>query len=249
MVRVRSLDYAQRMSTRVRARELAEAAVQAAVTLDLPPRRKTPSEENQGGPPYSERLARAFAYAAEQHRLQVRKGTSIPYLTHLMSVAALVGEHGGDEDQMMAALLHDTVEDTGGAPVLALIRERFGERVARIVEGCTDDDGTQVGGGKRPWVQRKTAYLTHVAEAPLEVLRVSASDKLHNLRTIVADLRVEGPAVFDRFKAGRVGTLWYYRSLSSIFTEVAKDAASDDGFRRLAGALARTVEELEAALA
>jgi len=245
MLRVMSSEAGE---ARARAKALAEAAVQTAATLELPPRRKMPSEASEGAPPYSERLALAFAYAAAQHRLQVRKGTSIPYLTHLMSVAALVGEHGGGEDEMMAALLHDAVEDTGGAPVLALIRERFGERVARIVEGCTDDDGTQPGGGKRPWIARKTAYLTHVAEAPLEVLRVSASDKLHNLRTIVADLRVEGTAVFDRFKAGRVGTLWYYRSLSSIFTAVAVDGVADDGFRRLAGALARTVAELEAAL-
>jgi (p)ppGpp synthase/HD superfamily hydrolase len=129
--------------------------------------------------------------------------------------------------------------------VLAEIRRRFGDGVAAIVSACSDDAAVEPG-AKRPWLERKTAYLAHLADAPLAVLRVSASDKLHNLRSILADLREVGPAVFDRFKAGRVGTLWYYRSLVEIFAAVA-ETERDAGLDRLAGELRRGVEALEAA--
>jgi (p)ppGpp synthase/HD superfamily hydrolase len=227
---------------RKQAKDAAARALAESAQLVLPP-----PAHGQPSPPkerYSERLAHAFAFAASQHKTQARKGTNVPYVTHLMAVASLVGEHGGGEDEMMAALLHDAVEDTGGAPVLVEIRARFGDAVAAIVAGCTDDDS---GGPKRPWLERKRAYIAHVAEAELPVLRVSCADKLHNLRTLLADLRVHGPSVWGRFRGGREASIWSYRALSSIFDAVAaEDARADDGFRRLAGELARAVVELDA---
>ncbi len=190
------------------------------------------------------RLAEALAFAVARHGAQVRKGTAIPYVTHLMAVSALVGEAGGGEDEMIAALLHDVVEDAGGAPVLAEIRERFGGTVADIVEGCTDDDS---GGEKAPWLERKRAYLAHLVTAPLPVLRVSCADKLHNARSIARDLRDHGPAVFKRFRADREGTLWYYRSLARLFAALVLDTPDlDPGFRSLIRELRETVAALEA---
>ena len=175
------------------------------------------------------RLADAAALAFQVHADQLRKGTDIPYVSHLLAVAALVLEHGGAEEQACAALLHDAIED-GGAAWETVIAERFGPRVAGIVRACTDAD-TQP---KPPWRARKEAYLAHLETAPADVLLVSAADKLHNARAIAADLRAHGQAVFDRFTAGREGTLWYYGALSAVFS------------RRLPGALPR---ELAAAVA
>ncbi len=162
------------------------------------------------------RLHQAIDYAADAHNGQIRKGTAIPYLAHLMGVCALVLEYGGDEDQAIAGLLHDVIEDCGEQHRQA-VRTQFGERVGAIVEGCTDgvpDDA----GNKAPWKQRKEAYLQHLSEAPLDTLLVSACDKLYNARAIVADLRVMGMAVFDKFTVPRDQTLWYYRELLKIFT-------------------------------
>ena len=225
---------------------MAEAAIAAAARLQLEPPKKLASEKTGGPPSYSSRLASAFAFAAEQHKLQVRKGTTIPYVTHLMGVASLVGEHGGSEDEMIAALLHDAVEDTGGAPVAAEIERRFGAHVAQIVAGCTDDDTGAPGGAKQPWLERKIKYVRRAAGEPLDTVRVSASDKLHNLRAILADFREHGTIVFERFKAGRSGTLWYYRALADVFAAVAAGPDADDGFRRLAAELGRGVAQLEA---
>ncbi len=232
-------------TTRRLARQAAEAAAAKGRKLKLPAKKKRAVQEKPAPRPlYSHRLVKAFAFAARQHQRHLRKGTATPYLMHPIGVASLVGEYGGEENEMIAALLHDTVEDTGGAPVLAEIRRRFGKKVADIVEGCSDGvPGTD--GVKRPWLERKTEYLRHAAEAPLDELRVSAADKLHNLRAILADLRHVGPSVFDRFKAGRDGTLWYYRSLSDVYCAVARDPSCDVGFQRLAGELARSVVELE----
>lgn len=182
--------------------------------------------------PYSARFEEAFLYAHRLHADQTRKGTPIPYISHLMSVAALVAEHGGGEDQVLAALLHDVVEDQGGAPRLAEIRQKFGDTVALIVHGCTDADEIP----KPPWRQRKEAYIAHLADAPAEVLLVSAADKLHNARTIVADLRQHGPACFGKFKGGQDGTLWYYRSLVAAFRQ--------RGSTLLVEELARVVEQM-----
>lgn len=152
----------------------------------------------------------AFLFAAEKHAAQTRKQTRIPYIAHLMSVAALVLEAGGDEDLAIAALLHDVVEDCGGKPMLEEVRRRFGDRVAHVVEGCTDADTSP----KPPWRERKQTYLEHLKQADNDTRLVSAADKLHNAREILKDYREGGEQVWDRFKGKREGTLWYYRALA-----------------------------------
>ena len=159
------------------------------------------------------RLQRAFRYAAEKHAGQTRKQTAVPYLSHLMAVASLVLEAGGDEDMAMAALLHDVVEDCGGMPRLWEIRKQFGSRVAKIVEGCTDSFVEP----KPEWLERKKNYLREVKHADAETRLVSAADKLHNVRTILADYRQDGESVWKRFSGKREGTLWYYRALSDEY--------------------------------
>jgi (p)ppGpp synthase/HD superfamily hydrolase len=164
-------------------------------------------------PKLGPRLQRAFRYAAEKHDGQTRKQSAVPYLSHLMAVASLVLEAGGDEDMAIAALLHDVVEDCGGMPRLREIRKQFGARVAKIVEGCTDSFGEP----KPEWVERKKDYLREVKHAGVETRLVSASDKLHNVRTILADYRQHGEAIWSRFTGKREGTLWYYRALSDEY--------------------------------
>lgn len=163
--------------------------------------------------PTSDRFEEALVFAARLHRDQHRKGTSIPYVTHLMSVSALVGEYGGDEEQMIAGLLHDAAEDQGGRKTLEEIRRRFGERVAAIVDACTDTYEDP----KPPWKARKVEYLEHLKEASPDARLVSAADKVHNLRTIVMDLKRGGDAVWGRFKAPKAEVLWYYRELAREF--------------------------------
>jgi (p)ppGpp synthase/HD superfamily hydrolase len=179
----------------------------------------------------------ALVFAAELHTAQVRKGTTIPYVAHLLGVAGIVLEHGADEDEAIAALLHDAVEDQGGPPTREAIRQRFGERVAAIVDGCTDADTVP----KPPWRARKEAYVAHVRHASPSVLLVSAADKLHNARAILADYRLEGDAVWARFKGGREGTLWYYRALVRAFQNTGRARPS------LIDELDRVVSELERA--
>ena len=179
------------------------------------------------------RFDAAIAYAVDIHRTQYRKGTAVPYVGHLLGVAALVLEEGGSEDEAIAGLLHDAVEDQGGAPRLADIRARFGDRVADIVAGCTDADTTP----KPPWRERKAAYLAHLLHAPAEVLRVSAADKLYNARAILADYRELGEALWPRFNMGRSEILWYYRGLVEAFRTGRPGRLTDE--------LARTVDELE----
>jgi (p)ppGpp synthase/HD superfamily hydrolase len=159
------------------------------------------------------RLQRAFQYAAEKHAGQTRKQTAVPYLSHLMAVASLVLEAGGDEDMAIAALLHDVVEDCGGMPRLREVRKQFGPRVAKIVEGCTDSFAEP----KAEWMERKTNYLREVKHADGETRLVSAADKLHNVRTILADYRRDGESVWKRFSGKKEGTLWYYRALSDEY--------------------------------
>ena len=165
------------------------------------------------------RFRRAVDLAMETHGRQIRKGTTIPYLAHLMAVSSMVLEAGGDEDAAIAGLLHDAVEDSeDGAVVLERIRAEFGGGVAEIVEACTD--AVAVPGEPKPdWRQRKDAYLEGLQDHDRAVLLVSACDKLHNARAIVADLREIGDAVWSRFSAGREGQLWYYRSLVEVFEE------------------------------
>jgi (p)ppGpp synthase/HD superfamily hydrolase len=200
----------------------------------------------------TERFARAVDYARTAHAGQVRKGTAIPYITHLLGVAALVLEFGGDEDQAIAGLLHDTLEDCG-AHHEPIIRLQFGDRVADIVLACTDGTAEDKGAHtdpeakRRDWLARKQVYLAHLAEASDDVLLVSASDKLHNARAIVQDIEdpAVGLAVFERFKAGREGTLAYYESLVRAFAKRGMRAATalDSVIARmhtLAGATGRT---------
>lgn len=182
----------------------------------------------------SARFRDAMAMAAELHAGQTRKGTDIPYVAHLLGVTALVLEDGGDEDEAVAALLHDAAEDQGGAPTLARIRAAFGDRVAGIVEELSDSmDGTPE--ARAPWIARKRAYLGRVAHHSASARRVSLADKLHNVTAIVRDLRVHGPAVWDRFNGGHDGTLWYYRALAAAYA----------GAGPLADDFARAVAEME----
>ena len=158
-------------------------------------------------------LSDAAAFALEIHAAQTRKGSDTPYISHLLGVASLVLEHGGDEDQAIAGLLHDAIEDQG-IEQEAIIADRFGPRVAHIVRACTDADIQP----KPPWRARKEGYVAHLEHADAEVWLVSAADKLHNAPAIVTDLRSLGPVVFDRFTAGRDGTLWYYGALAELFS-------------------------------
>ncbi len=158
-------------------------------------------------------MQRAFRYAAEKHFGQTRKQSAVPYISHLMAVASLVLEAGGDEDMAIAAFLHDVVEDCGGMPRLREVRQQFGGRVAKMVEGCTDSFGEP----KPEWVERKKDYLREVKHADVDTRLVSASDKLHNVRTILADYRQHGEAIWTRFTGKKEDTLWYYRALSDEY--------------------------------
>ena len=182
----------------------------------------------------SDRFDEALVFAARLHAAQKRKGTQIPYVAHLLSVAAIVLEDGGSEDEAIAALLHDAVEDQGGRATRNLIRENFGERVAEIVDGFTDAEGFP----KPSWQKRKERYVAHIREAAAEVRRVSAADKLHNARAILADYRGVGEALWKRFSGGRDGTLWYYRALIEAFRTHGRAAVVDE--------LDRVVTEVEA---
>lgn len=159
------------------------------------------------------RFLRAFQFAAKKHAGQVRKASTTPYVAHLMGVASLALEFGGDEDIAIAALLHDVVEDCGGAPMLKEVRRRFGKRVAKIVDGCTDSDTYP----KPPWRERKESYIRHLREADADTRLVSAADKLNNVRSILSDYREVGEKIWERFNGGRDGTLWYYRALVEEF--------------------------------
>jgi (p)ppGpp synthase/HD superfamily hydrolase len=165
----------------------------------------------------TERIGRALTLAVEAHDGQKRKGTDIPYLAHPMGVASIALDHGADEDQAIAALLHDAVED-GGQHFAKIIRDQFGERVANIVQGCTDGV-PNANGNKEPWLLRKERYIAHLRQSSDDVLLVSGSDKLHNARAIIEDLLNIGHSVFDRFTATPDQTIWYYETLSEIFTE------------------------------
>lgn len=166
------------------------------------------------------RFNQALAMATQAHGNQIRKGTenaqglAVPYITHPVAVSALVVRYGGDEDQAIAGLLHDVLED-GGPQWADPIQRAFGDRVLSMVQACTDGvpDAT---GKKPPWKERKTAYLAHLAESSGDALLVSACDKLHNLTCIVADLRELGDAVFERFTASKEQTIWYYTELAGV---------------------------------
>ena len=155
----------------------------------------------------------AINFAFELHRNQFRKGTNVPYIAHLLSVASMVIEEGGDEEVAIAALLHDAVEDQGGLKTLEEIKIRYGERVSEIVLGCTDTLITP----KPAWRDRKETYLRHLKTASPDVVLVSLSDKIHNARSILMDLQKYGSVTWKRFNGGKDGTLWYYKELVNIF--------------------------------
>jgi (p)ppGpp synthase/HD superfamily hydrolase len=181
----------------------------------------------------SSRFDHALAYASDVHRAQQRKGTPVPYLSHILIVTGMVLEHGGDEEEAIAALLHDAVEDQGGDARLAEIRTRFGERVAEIVLGCSDTTLSP----KPPWSERKQRYLKHLPTALASVRLVSVADKVANARAILADYRIEGEQVWTRFNATGPEILWYYRSLVQGFREAGGTPLVDE--------LDRVVSELE----
>ena len=184
--------------------------------------------------PYGEKFERALLCASRLHESQYRKGTSIPYVTHLLAVASIVGENGGTEDEVVAALLHDAPEDQGGEDTLEDIRARFGDSVAEIVDGCTDTYEDP----KPAWRPRKEAYVAHVRTAPASVRLVSAADKLHNARSILADLRAVGDELWERFTGGKKGTLWYYRTLVEAYNGADSNPIVEE--------LDRVVREIEA---
>ncbi len=159
------------------------------------------------------RFRKAFEFAAAKHAQQTRKASTIPYIAHLMGVASLVLEAGGDEDLVIAALLHDVVEDCGGEKMLKEVRRRFGKRVAHIVDGCTDAYEIP----KPPWKERKVSYINRLKEEDADTRLVSAADKLNNVRSILSDYRALGESVWSRFNGAREGTLWYYRTLRDEF--------------------------------
>ena len=200
--------------------------------------------------PLSDKFNDALVYAARLHREQPRKGKDIPYVGHLLGVASLVLESGGDEEMAIAALLHDAVEDQGGQPRMEEIRKLFGAKVARIVHGCTDSDEIDPD-CKAPWCERKEKYIAHVEhKADPEVRLVSAADKVHNARSVLSGHYEIGDAVFDSFSGRKQGTLWYYRALVDAFRAAeAQDHHPEDaaahGCKRLIDELSRVVDELE----
>ena len=172
----------------------------------------------------SDRYQAALSRAFELHQRQYRKDSRIPYLAHLLTVSALVMEHKGDEDQAIAALLHDAVEDQGGRPTLESIKRQFGDKVADIVEGCTDAYAQP----KPPWKGRKSAYLARLMDANDSILLVSLADKVHNARSILNDLKNGDASVWDKFTGGKEGTLWYYQSLVEIFDKSSFTALKNE---------------------
>jgi (p)ppGpp synthase/HD superfamily hydrolase len=182
---------------------------------------------------FSDRFDRALAYAAVIHAGQVRKTNNVPYIAHLLGVTSIALEYGADEDEAIAALLHDAGEDAGGEGRIADIRARFGDKAAKIVEGCTDSLTIP----KPEWRERKEKYIAHLESADAPTILVSAADKLYNTRAILRDLRREGDGVFDRFKGKKEGTLWYYRALVTAFRKHGENELIDE--------LDRVVTEVE----
>jgi (p)ppGpp synthase/HD superfamily hydrolase len=198
------------------------------------------TESHTSVPLLSERFDLAYLMAASHHRTQLRSGTAVPYVSHLLAVASIVLEIGGTEDEAIGALLHDYVENGGGPAGLERIRRTFGADVARIVGANTDTDEEP----KPPWRERKEAYIAAIAAKRPDELRVSLADKLHNARAILLDYRTHGDGLWDRFKTGEGDSIrWYYRSLYEAFS-ARRDALG----RRAAPALeelGRTVAEID----
>lgn len=184
---------------------------------------------------YSEHFLRALKVAARLHATQRRKGSGVPYISHLLGTCAIALEYGADEDEAIAALLHDAIEDVQPTDMARRAVAEFGPRVLAIVEACSDADTHP----KPPWRERKERYIAHLAEADASVLLVSAADKLHNARSILADLRRSGADIWSRFKAGRDESIWYHQAVTDAI------AANPAHNAELVAELRRTVEELE----
>jgi (p)ppGpp synthase/HD superfamily hydrolase len=184
-------------------------------------------------PPLGRRFEEAFALANQLHQDHVRKGSEAPYISHLLSVTALVLQDGGDEDEAIAALLHDAVEDQGGEKTLALIRKRFGNKVAEIVYECSDAFTTP----KPPWQERKEGHIERLKEASPATCRVMLADKLHNARAILREFREKGDAAWELSKGGKEGMLWYFHTIHEVLGE------TNQGY--LWQELGRVIEELE----
>ena len=182
-------------------------------------------------PPKLNRFGAAFAYAFALHKNDVRKGTTIPYVSHLLNVGGLVLWDGGDEEEAIAGLLHDALEDHPEETSRAEIQRRFGPKVAAIVAACTDTPEDYRGGTKPPWRERKERYLDNLRAADVSTRRVSMADKLDNARAVLADYRRLGDALWSRFNAGKADQLWYYRTLVDTF--------------RAAGSQGLVIDELE----
>ena len=200
----------------------------------MKPKKAKTARKTELNPAFSRRFISALSCAARLHGNQIRKRTERPYIGHLLGVASIVIEYGGDEEMAIAALLHDAVEDQGGLPRLREIRRKFGKRVAEIVDGCTDAYSDP----KPPWLERKRAYLARVCKESADVRLVSAADKLSNARETLYELRVHGEGVFERFAGKKEGTLWYYRALITAFRTAGSNPLVDE--------LDRVVRELEA---
>lgn len=194
-------------------------------------------------PLLTDRFTAATAYALDHHRTQIRKGSGVPYASHLFAVTAIVLEMGGSEDEAIAALLHDVIEDGGGRAAEAEIRERWGDDVADWVLANSDSTTGSIE-GKEDWMTRKERYVAGIDTKPIEAVRVSIADKLHNSRMIVADSRAAGDGLWDRFTADGPQTLWYYEALLEAFE--ARRGELGTGAGRALDELERSVAELRA---
>jgi (p)ppGpp synthase/HD superfamily hydrolase len=180
----------------------------------------------------TDKFESALIYATRLHANQTRKISGVPYVAHLLSVAALVLEAGGTEEEAIAGLLHDAVEDQGGQSTRDEIRQRFGETVVTIVDGCTESDTYP----KPPWEERKKKYLYNLRHASPSVRRVSLADKLHNARSLLADYQQHGSSIWNQFKAGQEGTLWFYQQLQQVYSASGSDFLTQE--------FSRVVQEL-----
>lgn len=191
--------------------------------------------EQTSTPKLTGQFSKALVYAELKHHNQVRKGGNIPYFGHLLSVAGLVINDNGSEDQAIAALLHDCVEDAGGQPTLEEIRKNFGEDVATIVDECSDTDVEP----KPPWRERRTAYIEHLAQVGTDTLLVSVADKLDNARSMLRDYHAHGPTLWERFTVKDPRDhLWYFGGLLDAYRNRGLDSW-------MVGELERVVDELK----
>lgn len=197
--------------------------------------------DKKPSPILTERFNDALVFASRLHSRQRRKQTDVPYIAHLLGVTSLVLEDGGDEDQAIGALLHDAAEDQGGERILNEIYDRFGERVGRIVEGCTDAFGDP----KPEWRSRKEAYIYRLRSESVDVVRVSLADKIYNACAILLCYRQIGEQTWERFNGGKDGTLWYYQALVKVFRDIYPSAYVDELERTVAALLTLVNNPLE----